>query len=64
MNKNYKYILVVLGGILAMEFLASCQEQGSTANTPAQPTTTKSTQIRTSQGSMQRTRTVTASPTP
>jgi hypothetical protein len=63
MNKNYKYILVLLGGIVAMAFFASCQQQGSTTTT-TQPTKTKSTQVRTTQGPMQRTRPVTPSPTP
>jgi len=60
---NDKYILVLLGGIVAMAFFASCQEQGSTTNT-TQPTATTSTQHRTSQGVVQRTRPATPSPTP
>src|SRR5262249_30253212 len=38
-----KYILVLLGGIVAMAFLASCQQQGS-STTATQPTTTTSPQ--------------------
>jgi len=58
-----KYILCLLGAIVAIAFIASCQQQGSTTTT-TQPTATTSTQHRTSQGVVQRTRPVTPSPTP
>jgi hypothetical protein len=35
MRKNLKYTLVPFGGIIAMVFFASCQQQGSTTTTPA-----------------------------
>jgi len=65
MKPNNKYIYLLLGSFVAMALFASCQEQKSTATT-TQPaaTKTKSTQFRTTQGGMQRTRTVPATPTP
>jgi hypothetical protein len=65
MNSNNKYKLILLSAIVAMAFFASCQEQGSTT-TRTQPTATAttSTQHRTTQGVVQRTRPATPSPTP
>jgi uncharacterized lipoprotein YajG len=51
-----KYILCLLGAIVAMAFIASCQQQGTNATTTApaaSPTPTK-TLHKTTQGAVQR----------